>query len=56
LKSGNTGSFNYLGEIKKSLPLLDGDGEILVKQIEDFDFSAACETLRNIRRKTEKGD
>jgi hypothetical protein len=56
LKSGNTESLNYLGEIKKLPPPLDGEGEILVKQIEDFDFSAAGETLRDIRRKAEKGD
>jgi HPt (histidine-containing phosphotransfer) domain-containing protein len=56
LKAGNTESLNRLGEIKKIPPPLDGDGEILVKQIEDFDFSAALETLRNIRRKAEKGD
>ncbi|MDR0623492.1 MAG: response regulator [Treponema sp.] len=56
LKSGNTESLNYLGEIKKLPPPLDGVGKILVKQIEDFDFPAALETLRNIGRQAEKGD
>jgi two-component system sensor histidine kinase/response regulator len=56
LKSGNTESLSFLGEIKRFPPPLDGEGKILVKQIEDFDFSAALETLRNIRRLAEKGD
>jgi PAS domain S-box-containing protein len=53
LKAGNTESLNHLAEIKKILPLLDGEGEILIKQIEDFDFPAALETVRGIRRKKE---
>jgi CheY-like chemotaxis protein len=55
LKSGNTESLNYLEKIKKIAPPLDGEGAILVKQIEDLDFSAALETLGAIRRKAEKG-
>jgi hypothetical protein len=55
LKSGNTESLSYLEAVKKIPPPLDGEGKILVKQIEDFDFSAALETLRDIQRKAEKG-
>jgi HPt (histidine-containing phosphotransfer) domain-containing protein len=55
LKSGNTASLNYLGEIKKAFPPADGEGKKLVKQIEGFDFSAALKTLGEIRGEAEKG-
>jgi PAS domain S-box-containing protein len=45
LESGNAGSLEYLPELRRILPELDG-GAVLVKQIEDFEFAAALETLK----------
>ncbi|MDR0877594.1 MAG: Hpt domain-containing protein, partial [Treponema sp.] len=53
VKSGNTGSLECIPEIKECFRSLDGAGEILVKQIEDFDFSAALQTLLRIKQETE---
>jgi signal transduction histidine kinase/CheY-like chemotaxis protein/HPt (histidine-containing phosphotransfer) domain-containing protein len=53
LKSGNTRSFEFLEDIAQVLTPLDGAGENLVKQIGDFDFPAALNTLREIRRRLE---
>jgi PAS domain S-box-containing protein len=56
LKAGNTESLSCLAAVKRIPPPLDREGEILVKQMEDFDFSAALETLWDMRRKAEKGE
>jgi PAS domain S-box-containing protein len=55
LKSGSTRSLDLLKEHRGTLMSLDGKGEILVKQIEDFEFSAALETLHEIRRSVSAG-
>jgi CheY-like chemotaxis protein/HPt (histidine-containing phosphotransfer) domain-containing protein len=53
LKSGNTGVLELLKDIRENFTALDGLGEILVKQIEDFEFDAAFKTLLDIRRSYE---
>jgi hypothetical protein len=57
LKAGNTGTLALLDEIKKAVPPLDEGGknsvQQLIKQIEDFEFSAALQTLRDLRRNVE---
>jgi PAS domain S-box-containing protein len=57
LKAGSTESLAFLDEIKKTPSLVDGEGKNpvkqLIKQIEDFEFPAALQTLRDLRRKTE---
>jgi PAS domain S-box-containing protein len=56
LKAGSTGSFALLDEIKRTILPLDGDGKNLVKQIEDFEFTAALQTLRDLRRRAKEKD
>jgi PAS domain S-box-containing protein len=52
LKSGNTGSLSLAAEIKERFPA--GKGGCLVRQIEDFDFKDALETLGEIKRSLDK--
>jgi PAS domain S-box-containing protein len=54
LRSGDTRSLEFCDEITRTLEPLDGEGRKLVKQIGDFDFSAALKTLREIRWRIER--
>jgi PAS domain S-box-containing protein len=54
LKSGDTRSLELLDEITRTLAPVNGEGKNLVKQIEDFDFPAAFNTLQEIRHRIEK--
>jgi CheY-like chemotaxis protein len=49
LKSGSTLALDLVREHRGTLLPLDRKGEILVQQIEDFEFSAALATLNEIR-------
>jgi CheY-like chemotaxis protein len=49
LKSGNAASLELIPDIRKTFTL-DMEAALLVKQIEDFDFTAACGTLAKLRR------
>jgi HPt (histidine-containing phosphotransfer) domain-containing protein len=50
LRTGNTHCLDYLAELKALLPPLDGPGQILVQQIESFDFPAALITMEGIQK------
>jgi HPt (histidine-containing phosphotransfer) domain-containing protein len=50
LRVGNTNCLNYLAELKSFLDPLDGPGQILVQQIESFDFPAALNTVEGIQK------
>jgi CheY-like chemotaxis protein/HPt (histidine-containing phosphotransfer) domain-containing protein len=53
LQTGSTRCLELLDEIRKRLAKEDGKGKDLVKQIEDFEFKSALETLLEI--KSEQG-
>ena len=50
LKSGNAASLELIPAVH-DIFALDRKAALLVKQIEDFDFSAAIETLGELRRR-----
>jgi CheY-like chemotaxis protein len=49
LQSGNTASLDLLGEIRETLPAYTDKGALLIKQIEDFEFKSALETIMELR-------
>jgi PAS domain S-box-containing protein len=49
LASGDTRSLEMLDEIGEKISGLDGRGDLLVKQIERFEFESALATLRDLR-------
>ncbi|MDR0654806.1 MAG: response regulator [Treponema sp.] len=50
LRTGNTSCLNYLTELKSLSVPLDGPGQILVQQIESFDFPDALNTVEGIKK------
>jgi CheY-like chemotaxis protein len=56
LASGNTGSFRFLEDIKVLFIDMQGKGEILIRQIESFEFSEALKTLGEIKILVEGGE
>jgi CheY-like chemotaxis protein len=53
LASGNTGSLKLLEDVKALFAGLDGKGEMLALQIEDFEFDGALNTLGEIKKLVE---
>jgi CheY-like chemotaxis protein len=56
LTSGSVGSLDLLPELRECLPDPKGKGALLVKQIDDFEFTAALETLRQLQRENGQKD
>jgi CheY-like chemotaxis protein/HPt (histidine-containing phosphotransfer) domain-containing protein/anti-sigma regulatory factor (Ser/Thr protein kinase) len=54
LQSGNTASLDLLGEIRECLPAYSDKGALLVRQIEDFEFKSALETVKDLKFRTTK--
>jgi PAS domain S-box-containing protein len=50
LVTGNTESLTLLDAIEENFTGLEGKSALLIKQIENFDFSKAVETLGNIKK------
>jgi PAS domain S-box-containing protein len=53
LAAGNTDSFRLLNDIRVLLAAREGKGEILARQIEDFEFDGALKTLGEIKKQVE---
>lgn len=53
LMTGNTESLTFLDTIKENFVGLNGETAVLIKQIEDFEFNYALETLMRIKNAIE---